>query len=510
MRHPRQWRNALRVVVLVGIAFSANRRAAAQPEAQRERPDVLLPVEGKSAAVNAQLWAYILRTDQKTGKLEIKVRSAGQEEKPQFVPVDELPKLKQITLLHTVRPQRMAVVVASFPYRSQVQEFRRKLRLPSDRDVLDETSSDKTAAFRFLGVDVERRLVGPAGMPLRREEGDNGYVPLDIASEYKQLLVITNLQKHDDDPYLGAVLIPGLVMPWLVFARGEEEYPKIERELATIRKSLEALKDRKELPEHCLIRVFDATVRPGERYQYRLRVRMANPNYKRKDVANPRDAEDADLKSADGRKWFEVPEIVTVPTGIRYYAVDQKALEKTRYQGAYKDARVGYDQTVLQIHKYLDYINPTPWQRVAAADWSVAERVVVSRGEVIDRPVRVEVPVLVEEEERWKLASTKNEKGRAPGVDVLFDGVPGRAAVLVDFDSGTPQRYKRAGGPEIRDSSAQEILILAADGHLRAHNSAVDAADQHRREGLKTWRDRIDEVRKLADPRPGRDPFGKP
>jgi hypothetical protein len=43
--------------------------------------------------------------------------------------------------------------------------------------------------------------------------------------------------------------------------------------------------------------VIDVTVQPRHSYQYRLRVRLANPNYGRKDVAAPELARDPEISS---------------------------------------------------------------------------------------------------------------------------------------------------------------------------------------------------------------------
>ncbi len=280
--------------------------------------------------------------------------------------------------------------------------------------------------------------------------------------------------------------------------------------------------DKLILPDHCLIRVLDVTVKPGESYQYRLRVRMANPNFDRKDVVHPQEAdaskpENKELKPNPEKTWYVIPGIVTVPTDLHYYAVDQKAIEGKEYKGAYKDITVGREQTVLQIQKYLEYIAPTPGKNVPVGEWSVAERVVVTRGEIIDRLLRVDVPLLVEEEERWKLASTPGDKGRDPGINVSFEGLKARPAVLVDFDRGR-KTYRRAGGDtDVKDDPSEEVLILAPDGKLLAHNAAADAADKDRQDMLKMWRERIEQVRKdNSDPmNPNQggiqtDSFGRP
>jgi hypothetical protein len=151
-------------------------------------------------------------------------------------------------------------------------------------------------------------------------------------------------------------------------------------------------------------------------------------------------------------------------------------------------------------------------------EWSVAERVIVTRGEIIDRAVKVDVPILVEEEEKWKLASTQgSEKGRDPGINVSFEGVRGRPAILVDFDRGR-KTHLRAGEKDlVKDEPAEEVLVLAPDGKLLAFNSAADAADPDRQELLKLWRERIEKVKKdNSDPmNPNQggiryDSFGRP
>ena len=153
----------------------------------------------------------------------------------------------------------------------------------------------------------------------------------------------------------------------------------------------------------------------------------------------------------------------------------------------------------------------------------------MARGEIIDRLLRVEVPIFLEEESKWKLASTSSGdvgKGRNPGIEVPFFSMPlssgiQRQAILVDFDGGIRQKYRRAGGDEVLDTPGQEVVILNPDGKLEVHYTGVDAKDKDREEMLKTWRDRLDSVRKglAADPKDpkntggpgtGLDAFGRP
>ena len=248
------------------------------------------------------------------------------------------------------------------------------------------------------------------------------------------------------------------------------------------------------------------TIEPGKSYQYRIRVRMANPNFGRKDVVSGFQTEEELKPDADPKKiWFEVPDIVTVPSELHYYAVDQKPAPGTpKMRG--EQTTPSRDQTTLQIHKYLEKVNPDKSKEAKVGEWAVAERIFVARGEVIDRPVRVEVPVLVEEltvvnrtpkkkELEWfRLPTTPVNGKREPGIDVNFDsGVPARPAVLVDFHGG-PVTTKLAG-VDVKDRSALEVLILSPDGKLLAHNGSVDTEDAERKKTYEAWKTRIEELR---------------
>ncbi len=180
--------------------------ASGSVDHKRLQPELYAPVEGKAAGVQAQLWSYIFKQNDKTKALEIKVKDVaaattttpmpmpmsmnprervrqsfaqpgggrggvgnafergsggkgggapllgdttgreftdpGAEVKAKFVPVDTLGDLNNATLLHTVRPVHMAEIVASFPYRKQVEEFQKKLKLTA-REVIEEESFEE-------------------------------------------------------------------------------------------------------------------------------------------------------------------------------------------------------------------------------------------------------------------------------------------------------------------------------------------------------------------------------
>jgi hypothetical protein len=651
---------------------------SARKDQRRLQPSLLLPVEGSATVVLSQLRTYVFNT--KDDKLYIKVLLGGsgapigavQQEvsnivnragrgpggpsqgrgprnfaqgdgrlmapnsnqfieqppngaKSEFVELDKLHEKEGITKMpESIYPLRQAIIVAAFPYKAQIAEFRSKLRdIQSDRELLTEPSFEELVdadgnkvqdaptleSFRFLGVVVERRSVDHLGRPLDTTIGDDGWQELKIADKFKPLLLRSNLRTEPDDVLkikvkdkdvempIEKIAFPGLVMPRLLQVQ-EGKYPQVELSLQKLKDSLIKMADEEAkitgarvgtvrsiqsqlddfplfggddrsrtdpnrpspgpgvrppgpgmqprgrsgieanrglggltddkiiLPDYCLVRVIDVTVRPGESYEYRLRVRMANPNYKHEDVVNPKYAEDKELRPSDpANQWFKVPGFISVPTELHYYALDQKDnVEKDQYKGAYaRDAVKKADQTVLQIQRYLENAAPTRGDNVPVGEWVVAERVIVGRGEQIDRSVQVKVPIWSEDEEKFRISITRGTGPTDPpkaGINLPMIGVLGRPAVLVDF-SETDMNYKRGGTDVVKDRPAQEVLIMDPWGRLMAHNVNVDANDATRKKRLDAWRARIDDVEHPKDapmgttpttPSPGgpRNPFGYP
>src|SRR5947199_274616 len=62
--------------------------------------------------------------------------------KTEFVDVDKFGERTDARLLYTVRPSRQVHIVASFPHKAQLEEFKNKLRRPSILDVLSEPSEE--------------------------------------------------------------------------------------------------------------------------------------------------------------------------------------------------------------------------------------------------------------------------------------------------------------------------------------------------------------------------------
>jgi hypothetical protein len=129
----------------------------------------------------------------------------GREMSVKMVPEDELNHMGRMRLAEQIRPLRMVVVSGTFPYRQQVEEFRRALRF----DSVDALLSDTRAIPEFMGIDVQRREVPPGGEP-----GD--WEPLDVEASVRDIRMrAVGLEPENPGLLaLGVIVRPNrLVMP---------------------------------------------------------------------------------------------------------------------------------------------------------------------------------------------------------------------------------------------------------------------------------------------------------
>ncbi len=489
-----------------------------QTDTSRRQPTVLAPVEGTAAVVMDQIKTY--EFNESRDKVFI-LQGAGQgnasaqqdlqnmraygnsrrpmgrlPNQPQFqrgrqagpapedrktytkVPVSlaeladpkEAMRFEKDKLAVSPQPLLQAIIVGSFPFKDQLEEFRSKLRLPSFKSVLDERLDIKDMnvalpGFRFVGVNLERRVVDAQGHPLDAkgkplQDKNGGWETIDLRKDYRNYLALTASQTQPDDEEILPIRFNGLVMPRLIMARSGDVYPHLEtgrdkdKPLPKIAQTLDQLAQAKTDPKqklgvpsgfntesfdifgqggagqanpgqnpnnprpgfpmsklpggsvgmgqvqnqdvtpptHCLIRVIDVTIKPGHIYEYRMQVEMANPNYGRSDpgmVANPAYAQGEKLEPS---KWFVIPTRVVVPPVKAYYAVDQKEIETREIRKAVP-FRFDYKPELkvpFQIHYWLEKLEG---KGTYVGEWVVADRVLVSRGEPIGRPVRIEFPI---------------------------------------------------------------------------------------------------------------------
>jgi hypothetical protein len=486
----------------------------------------------------------------------------------------EISKVKDDDVLATqVHPVRMALIAAAFPFKKQVEEHRRKLGLRSNEEVLAEASPEKGKgkdpqfSFRFLRVVAERRELDADGKPAAGEAGK--WKKLDLDGDYRDYVAATGGAFQPEDEVVQPLVFPGLVMPRLPQFRHEAErgektafqsgqYPPIERGLKKLTQTLKWLKDRgpgevaapsrfssgddfnpfgdgsppakdkrparkpkkdRELPEYCLVRVVDVTVQPGKTYEYRLKVRMANPNYQRRDVASPAYARDSGLESAE---WSQGV-ILRVDPELHYYAVNQEEAAKAakeKYADRYsRNKPLGRylrptQMMFFQAHRWVESIK-SGRKETPIGEWVIAERFPVYRGDFVGRWERVEAPRWNPGLEDFVLATDSSSTAKDPGIRVNFgtETVDGSPPLLVDFEYG-PVSYTRMTDKGRRermtDESAGEAVLLSADGKLILRQTVLDAADEERIERLKAVRKRIAAIKGRGEDDEGKKgPFDK-
>jgi hypothetical protein len=261
------------------------------------------------------------------------------------IPLSELSKVNNAELAETLLPARIAIVTGSFPYKAQVEEFKKALRLTDNAQVMQETVTVQEKkkdvsknGFHFAGLNVWRRTVGPDGKT-------SDWEALDLTgpnSPYVRMMLRAGKRKAPEDSKVKPLVVPGLVMPEPLQIN-DKPYPNLEEQLAKVKETVAALEAKKVTPavvpdakfdpetfsafgggdeenptnagggggglppnllkkgpggatggdsegapaqewsppEHCLLRFLDVTVEPGKAYEYQVQVRMTNPNYQK-------------------------------------------------------------------------------------------------------------------------------------------------------------------------------------------------------------------------------------
>ena len=158
------------------------------------------------------------------------------------------------------KPVNMAEVNVSFPYKEQIEKFRVALGKANEQEVQDEYSKleegdvsaderpgqhfqkQKLKSFRFLGVVVQRRRVDLNKKPMDPTRGEDGWLPFDPAADLGPLLMLGYRETQPEDPKLGTLMFPYLVIPPPLADR--DVYPtanEITGKLHTIAKTLDQI-----------------------------------------------------------------------------------------------------------------------------------------------------------------------------------------------------------------------------------------------------------------------------
>ena len=243
-------------------------------------------------------------------------------------------KLKDKRFALTILPRRMVVIQASFPYKAQIEEIQKALRLESPNDVFTVYPNEETPLFR--GVLVQRQILFPDGAV------DVPWADVDVETQYRGTILRRKYQDKPEDPNSFYVMLHKghkLVFPLPLLLTGK--YPPIRLEsinesikkMVALNKPPEPKKapnqfkgdgdpfepvggsavgangqpnaagllvpmfpvgremDKgldgplnesnrfQESPDHILIRLIDDEIEPGRLYQYRMKMLMQNPNW---------------------------------------------------------------------------------------------------------------------------------------------------------------------------------------------------------------------------------------
>lgn len=280
-------------------------------------------------------------------------------------------------------------------------------------------------------------------------------------------------------------------------------------------------------PQDGLVRFVDPEVLPGRSYRYSIQVRLANPNYGKKDlVSYPMLAE---IKELDPSPPIMTPTITVGPEYF-FYAVDQMPEKRIRNGSDTQAFRMEtgsradqgtQSQVPIQIHRWVEKTADQNLTEFMIGDWAIAERLLVRRGEPLGRSgVMIEVPVWNKKNGRFEIGNgatalpkPKPAVGFKPGKDLpeasalpidMIESHP--PAMLVDFEGGTRHGFRdRLGYTYLKDESAIDLLILTSDGKLIVRNTRVDS-ETDTPEGMdriaryQAWRNRLTQINANNNP----------
>lgn len=466
----------------------------------------------------------------------------------------------------TIRPQKMAVLQAAFPYRAQLERFRQALR----KKDLAELYASPDDMPTFNGVDVQRRAYGPKGELLENWQTVN------LALNSQDLRAVKLYYKEDPADLQRVMLHEDhmLVMPLAQELAGK--YP--EHKLKTIKESIEKMKKadpantaapppknritggenpfsrgeganaglynpggmgegegglfippgpggpggrkskektgpvtlpaKYEPPDFIYVRAYDGYLQDGLTYEYRMRVKVKNPNFGKKGlVSKESDAEPEELPPLE-EHWYVFPQKVSVPRSWNFYVIDPLPPAKTIK--ALPAPRPELGQAVVQFQQWIDYIYPTPRLREPVGDWVQAE-LLATRGQFVYGRAFTPLPFWSATENAYVLREIPGEvtpKGKDPRRGVEMFPIRPQTLLAVDVQGGKPvgsaakvppnlgEKTNRGG--MIDDNSAAEVLFLLPDGTLEVRSSARDRADAQRKERDEAFKKWVDDTEKKA------------
>jgi hypothetical protein len=506
--------------------------------------------------------------DKSTGTKRLPGQLATDAEKVgtlRLLPVEGLESQKGARLAEQVLPVRMAIVVGAFPMRQQYQEYIDALKFAD----LQKLTSDQDSLPVFEEILVQRQAFGSDG------KADGDYVDVDLGNQIRNLLVHTRKQIEADDSKFQDLIFDGLVTPRPALMSKKSfpkmEYPDLEGSLGKLQKTLADLKSKgqpkiekirpklltdasginpfnakggeakssasapppgsgsgsltpeeaaaiqlESIPEYALFRFIDTDLEPGKTYQYRVKLKVKNPNFEKAgEVAEESQAKEKSIYSGGSatENWYVIPHKAYVPHEFQVYVAppDEKPAS-----GAPPVLPANRDQVNLQIHRWIDHFFPNPKDtqeasRATIGDWVIGKRELYYRGESLKRTERLEVPIFNTLIDNYSLA-VDNPKSTDKKAPVTIGPEDKKAeAMLVDFEGGkTEYKFDEAvadlfkdkipgGVYKPKDPLPLEALILGPDGKLLSCSNFKGKANEQREKErdahVKSFEEKVEKLK---------------
>lgn len=280
------------------------------------------------------------------------------------------------------------------------------------------------------------------------------------------------------------------------FDRLASEEPKKDE-----KKNEPAAEQSGQIPEYVPIRFIDVDLDAnsvgGATFEYRLRVVLNNPNFKReKDVAAPEYARDEVLRGI----WSPTARVSFEPDSIAF------AGERDRAKGSTDDQQK--EKVPVQLHKWLgkaDTIDSSGNRdSVIVGDWWV-EKLLIGRGEYIGRSPDLAGPAGESNLVQW-VAYAYDTVAQKIGADVqkktrttdLYTN-----SILVDFQGGAFHSFRSAINNNSRkEDLPAELLILEPDGRIVSRYLSEDKNDEGRKQRFDHWKTWIEKLAKPGEKKP--------
>ncbi len=473
-------------------------------------------------------------------------------------------KMKGRRLAITIRPQRMVVLQGSFPYRAELAKYQAALRYAK----LDDLYHHPEDMPIFNGVDVQRRLYRPKHIGSSELVLVEDWTSIDLAANSQDLRAV-KLYYNDEPEDLKRVMLHEdnmLVMPLPHEIAGK--YP--EMKLKTLKDSIEKMKkqdakgpsvppppsrfkgegnpfkrdqgpdtklynpagenglfsgmDKRrkdkdngntgtpgsiEPPDNIYVRVYDTDVRDGLVHEYRMRVKLKNPNFGKADLVSKKsDADNEELPPLD-EHWYTFPQKVSVPKGGYLYVVDPT---KPDAKAAYAMHQPRDGQAVIQFQRWYEYLDINEHLREPIGDWVICD-LLATRGMYLrdsyskspnSGKAFCPLPFWSSVENAFVLREIPGEKtprGKEPRKGAILEPVRAKSLLAVEIEGGKVRaRIQPNPGqatnrmPSTEDNATTEVLLMYADGTLDLRSSARDMANADRKEREEKFRKWVKET----------------